>query len=266
MNKIIEIIFIFVIYSFIGWILESVYKSILQKKIVNSGFLIGPFCPIYGYGALIMYYCLIGLKSDIFLLFISSLVILSVWEYIVGWGLEIVFKTKYWDYSNKFLNIGGRVCLLNSIFWGVLGVLFIKLIHPAICDLTANIPTIYIAIFLSISILYIVIDTIITAVNIIRTNIRIEKIEEIQKELTKRVKVMNDMVKHKEYMSRRKLEVNIERVTDKLSYKFDELESKRDELAALIEKRTKRIRNAFPTMNSEKLREVLKLNSNKDIK
>ena len=58
MNLITEIIFIFVTYSFIGWILESLYKSILQKRIVNSGFLIGPFCPIYGYGALIMYYAI----------------------------------------------------------------------------------------------------------------------------------------------------------------------------------------------------------------
>lgn len=266
MEKLIEVIFIFVIYSFVGWVLESVYKSVLQKKIVNSGFLIGPFCPIYGYGAIIMYYCLIGLKNDIFLLFISSFVILSIWEYIVGWLLEIVFKTKYWDYSNKFLNIGGRVCLLNSIFWGVLGVLFIKLIHPFICNITEKIPSIYVAIFLIISIIYIVTDTIITAVNIIRTNIKLDKLEEVQRELKKRVVVMNDIVKHKEYMNRRKIETNIERVTDKISDKLDELELRRDELAAIIEKRTKRIRNAFPSMDSDRIKKALKLNNSKDIK
>jgi len=112
----------------------------MQRKVVNSGFLIGPFCPIYGYGAIIMYYCLIGLKNDIFLLFISSFVILSFWEYIVGWMLEIVFKTKYWDYSKKFANINGRVCLLNSCFWGILGVLFINVIHPLICVWISMIP------------------------------------------------------------------------------------------------------------------------------
>ena len=105
MNLIKEIVFIFVIYSFIGWILESVYKSILERKIINSGFLIGPFCPIYGLGALIIYYALIGLTDNIFLLFIAGFIVLSIWEYIVGVFLELVFKTKYWDYSNNFCNI-----------------------------------------------------------------------------------------------------------------------------------------------------------------
>jgi len=238
----------------------------MQRKVVNSGFLIGPFCPIYGYGAIIMYYCLIGLKNDIFLLFISSFVILSFWEYIVGWMLEIVFKTKYWDYSKKFANINGRVCLLNSCFWGILGVLFINVIHPLICVWISMIPVVYVVVFLVTSVVYITVDTAITATNIIRTNIRLDKIAEIEEELRRRVGVMNDIVRHKEYMNRKKIETSIERFTDKISDKLDGLEEKRDELAALIEKRTKRIRKAFPTMKSDRLREVLRLNKEKDIK
>ena len=83
MEKILPIVAYFVIYSFIGWILESIYKSILQKRIVNSGFLHGPFCPIYGYGAMIMYLSLRNLTNNLVILFSYGVVVLSLFEYIV---------------------------------------------------------------------------------------------------------------------------------------------------------------------------------------
>ena len=116
MNEIVFLGAYFLVYAFIGWCLESVYKSVLQKKIINSGFLHGPICPIYGYGAMIMYLSLKDVTNNIFVLFFFGLIVLSVFEYIVGLFLEIVFKTKYWDYSNRKFNIQGRVCLLNSFF------------------------------------------------------------------------------------------------------------------------------------------------------
>ena len=78
MEKILPIVAYFVIYSFIGWILESIYKSILQKRIVNSGFLHGPFCPIYGYGAMIMYLSLRNLTNNLVILFSYGVVVLSL--------------------------------------------------------------------------------------------------------------------------------------------------------------------------------------------
>lgn len=115
----------FFIYSFIGWVLESVYKTIYEKKLVNSGFLYGPFCPIYGLGALIMYAFLSGYNDNPLHVFVIGFVILSIWEYIVAWAIEKVLHEKYWDYSNNKFNINGRVCLLNSLFWGILGVIYI---------------------------------------------------------------------------------------------------------------------------------------------
>ena len=130
--EIIKIILYFIIYSFLGWVLESVYKSIGQRKLVNSGFLHGPFCPIYGFGAVIMFLFLNKFTNNIVLLFIMGFFILSIWEYIVGFILEKTFNTKYWDYSNNKFNIQGRVCLKNSLFWGALGVIFTTYIHPYI--------------------------------------------------------------------------------------------------------------------------------------
>lgn len=95
-----KILFYFALYSFLGWCLESVYKTILEKKFVNSGFLHGPFCPIYGFGAIIMIMLLQNLSNNIFLIFCISTIVLTIWEYLVSVLLEKVFKTKYWDYSD----------------------------------------------------------------------------------------------------------------------------------------------------------------------
>ena len=119
-----------ILYSFAGWVLESVCKTIEQKKFVNSGFLHGPFCPIYGFGALIMLLCLNYLKESPIILFITAFFILSIWEYLVGVFLEKTFKTKYWDYSDHKFNFQGRICLTNSLAWGFLGIGFIEFINP----------------------------------------------------------------------------------------------------------------------------------------
>ena len=110
-----NILLYFIIYSFLGWCLESVYKTILEKRFVNSGFLYGPLCPIYGFGAVIMILIFGLLPQNVFIIFLSSMILLTIWEYIVGVILEKLFKTKYWDYSNVKFNINGRVCLKNSI-------------------------------------------------------------------------------------------------------------------------------------------------------
>ena len=122
-----KVIFYFILYSFLGWCLESIYKSILQKKIVNSGFLYGPFCPMYGIGAILMI-ALGGISKNVVIIFIIGFLLFSVWEYIVAVILEKLYKTKYWDYSDIKFNIKGRVCLKNSIYWGILGILLMFVI------------------------------------------------------------------------------------------------------------------------------------------
>ena len=87
-----EIIIYFITYSFLGWVMESIFRSISEKKLINTGFLKGPFCPIYGIGAIIMIVFLKQFQSNILLLFFMSFVVLTIWEYIVGVFLEKVFN------------------------------------------------------------------------------------------------------------------------------------------------------------------------------
>ena len=93
-DEIIKIIFYFFMYSLLGWAMESIYLSIGQRRLVNTGFLYGPFCPIYGFGAVVLYVLLIHLQGKPVLIFLAGFFVLSVWEYFVGFLLEKLFKTK----------------------------------------------------------------------------------------------------------------------------------------------------------------------------
>ena len=176
MNEIINVIACFLIYSFIGWLLESTYKSILQKRLVNSGFLNGFICPIYGYGAMIVYFSLKDVTDNIFILFILGKIILSIFEYLVGLFLEIIFKTKYWDYSNRKFNIQGRVCLRNSLYWGVLGIVFMKFIHPAVEEIVLSVPIQYVVLLDVILLTTVTVDTIFAVIGLIKINVKLKNL------------------------------------------------------------------------------------------
>lgn len=122
----------FIIYSYIGWIYETTYCSLNAGKFVNRGFLYGPICPIYGATILLMILLLTGRCKNIITLFLSCALIASVLEYVVSLGMENIFGRRWWDYSDKFLNINGRICLGAAVLFGVCGVIIVRFVHPAI--------------------------------------------------------------------------------------------------------------------------------------
>ena len=130
----------FTIYAFIGYICEVIYCSIGQRKLVNRGFLYGPWLPIYGFGGLIVNIVLIPLKAYPILVFILGMILTSIVEYIGSWGLEKIFSIKLWDYSKHFCNINGRVCLLNSSLFGIMSISLVYLVQPYIDSLLLLIP------------------------------------------------------------------------------------------------------------------------------
>ena len=125
-----HIIHWFFIYSFLGWLMETCYVAIVDKKLVNRGFVNGPVCTIYGFGALSVYFILKPFENNILILFIMGIIVTSILEYFTAWIMEIIFRTTWWDYSNYSFNIKGRICLLNSIIWGFLTVALFLFIQP----------------------------------------------------------------------------------------------------------------------------------------
>lgn len=130
----------FLAYSFLGWLCETIYCSIGQKKFVNRGFLNGPLCPVYGFGAMSVLLFLRPVKDNLILLFVLGVIVTSVIEYITGYLLEKLFATKWWDYSTYRFNIHGRVCLRNSLMFGVLAVVAARYVDPVIQGMIDRLP------------------------------------------------------------------------------------------------------------------------------
>lgn len=235
------------LYSFGGWLLESISKTIEEKQWVNSGFLNGPVCPIYGLGATIMIVGLSFLKDKPILLFIISFFLLSLWEYIVGVFLEKVFKTKYWDYSHLKFNIQGRVCLKNSIYWGILGVLFIRYLHPFVEVQIAQIPM-TILIYINI-ILYsiLIVDVIFSAMTVIHIESAMEKVNEL-----------GEIIKEKlEELKSAKMQTASINTTENVEKLIRELKIKQTKLKIRMYRQAKRLKLAFPSMKSESITQFL---------
>lgn len=128
-----RILMYFIIYSFLGFIVETIF-GMLTKGVIESrkSCFYGPFCCIYGLGAAIMIPGLQKFKRNNWTLAIGGMIEGSIIEYIVSWIGEIIFQIKWWDYSNMPLNMNGRICLLFTIFWGILAVVLLRLVNPFI--------------------------------------------------------------------------------------------------------------------------------------
>ena len=127
-----KMILYFFIYAFIGWCLETFYAFTVFGHFVKRGFLIGPICPIYGFGAVLLIINLSRIKGNNFKKFIIAMFVFSIFEFIASWILEVLFHQRWWDYSDAYFNIQGRICLSFSLLWGIIGVLFANIIHPFI--------------------------------------------------------------------------------------------------------------------------------------
>ena len=236
----------FLIYSILGWVMESVFRSVMEKRIINTGFLKGPICPIYGFGAIIMITILKNLENNIILLFIISLIILTIWEYIVGVLLEKIFHTKYWDYSDHKINFQGRICLSNSIYWGILGVVFVKFIHPFIQRIVGNTDINILYFVVTISSLVFMVDVITSVIKVKNIQSALRKIEELNNQIKEKLK-----------------EIKTEKTTEKLDITeniqkiVNDLNEKRNRIIIRLYRNVYRLKKAFPDIDTKEIREIL---------
>ena len=178
-----EVLWIFIIYAFIGWCSEVSYAALDRGIFVNRGFLNGPYCPIYGCGVLIVVVLLTPLKKNLLILYLGSFLLTSVLEFITGFVMEKVFHNKWWDYSDQPLNIGGYVCVLFSLIWGVFCVLIVKVIHPLIYKVLTMIPFVLGIIVMACLAVGLLADLYVTASAILKMNRKLETMEKIAAEL-----------------------------------------------------------------------------------
>ena len=126
---------LFIIYSFIGWIVDVCDVLVVDKKLVNRGFLIGPICPIYGVGVLLMIRLLTRFIDTPLALFILAIAIFMTLEYFTSYIMEKLFNAGWWDYSNYKYNLNGRICLETTIPFGIGGMIVMYIVNPFITSL-----------------------------------------------------------------------------------------------------------------------------------
>ena len=173
----------FFVYGFLGWCTEVAYAAAKQGKFVNRGFLNGPICPVYGIGVGVVVQFLTPVENNLVLLYISSTILVTVIEGITGFLLEKIFHNKWWDYSEQPLNIGGYVCVLFSLIWGVFCVLIVKIIHPLIYKVLTMIPLVLGIVVMACLAVGLLADLYVTASGILKMNRRLEAMEKIAAEL-----------------------------------------------------------------------------------
>lgn len=125
----------FVMYSILGWLVESIYMSFCNRKITNRGFGRGPFCPIYGFGAVIGYLVLSPFKGHYMKIYLVGAVLATIFEYLVGRGMIRFLGELWWDYNDKPFNYQGIICLESTIAWGFYGIGVVQFVQERIYHL-----------------------------------------------------------------------------------------------------------------------------------
>lgn len=273
-----ELLWIFIIYAFIGWCTEVGYAALNTGKFVNRGFLNGPYCPIYGCGVVIVVAVLTPLKENLIILFIGSFLLTSVLEFITGFLLEKVFHNKWWDYSDLPFNIKGYVCLKFSIYWGLACTFIMDIMHPIIYKFITIIPRILGIVLISVFMGVFVVDVIITVATILKFNQRLKAMDDIAKrihnisdEIGERVYENVTIVDSKQKEYKLALEENLMEISSEVTYRKDQLteewekkQKEKEELLArykeLLEQKNagfRRLLKAFPNMVSRNQNDML---------
>lgn len=173
-----DICLMFFLYGFLGWVIEVAFFGVTERQFVNRGFLNGPICPIYGVGGTLVIMCLTPLKGSFPLLFIGSVIVTSLLEWLTGYVLEKIYHIRWWDYSDKKFNLGGYICPQFSFYWGIACTALMYFIHPMLYDsvIFKLSGTIKLAAIIPLAAVFAA--DIITTVNTLKhLNLRIERIE-----------------------------------------------------------------------------------------
>ncbi len=229
MEKFIKYVLMFFFYSAAGWCLESLYCSIGEKRLVNRGFLTGPLCPIYGTAAIVLIVLIYNpFKDNPLAVFILGIILCDIVEYITSYVMEKLFSARWWDYTYEFLNIGGRICLKHTLYWGVISIIFVKTIHPAVDNLYNKIDGPYLKIILVCVLAIFVIDLIYAVKKALDIRKLEVKINSLTKILTYELSIIKDTLEDKYTL----IQNVVVKQTDKLSH----LKYQLDDLAADVEK------------------------------
>lgn len=237
----------FFLYSIIGWVLEVVYCAAGTGKYHNRGMLAGTYCPIYGFGALLLITFLEQFKGNDLAIFIGSMALCSSLELVGGYLLEKLFRTRWWDYSDHPFNIGGYICLKMSLLWGVAGLVMMKSVHPILSDFVGWLSPFAVVLAAVVIGIIMLSDTIYTVAGILKLNREFVVLEKMHADLlTVSTDVSNDL-------SKKAIEAD---------HQFQDLKKKADERYKMrihqLGRSQQRLLKAFPRLKPKGHENILK--------
>lgn len=266
-NYFIQLVLYFSLYSFLGWCTETIYATIKNKRFTNRGFLYGPFCPMYGFAAVLLISIAKPVEGNYVILYLICFFGASVIEYFTGFLLEKLFNAKWWDYSKRILNIQGRICILYSLLWGLCGIFIVKVLQPLGHEfVTALIPKGLAIIISHLLVGYFVVDLIITLIKLSELKSLLKQLDDVYCEVKnilinvkitakERVALVGNKSKeriaeaenlYKDIWSKREVIDNIPK----------ELKERYENIVDRIASRHSRIFLAFPQFNSDKFKKA----------
>lgn len=234
----------FFAYAFLGWCTEVSFAALTSGRFVNRGFLNGPVCPIYGVGVVIVLFFLDPLRKNTFLLFVGSVLLTSLLEWLTGFVLEKIFHQRWWDYSNEPFNLGGYICLRFSIAWGLACLIVVDIIHPSILWLIRLIPHTLGIVLLVVFSAAMLVDLAATVRTITRMNRQLTQLDE----LAGRIKAMSNELgenlaervidaAERGNDLREDLQENLEDVKDVLAQRREDLQENLDDVKDALAQR-----------------------------
>ncbi len=161
-QRIIKLFLYFTVYSFLGWCMEIIYYSVMATKFVDRGFLFGPFCPIYGFGMLLIIVVFKPIKHRTFFFFITATLYLTILEFFTSLFMELIFHARWWDYFDQPFNLDGRICLTTSILWGLLATIVVYIIQPKLKAYIRGLPQKFKTTLAHFLFVYFIIDTVLS--------------------------------------------------------------------------------------------------------
>ena len=217
---------LFFVYSFAGWLMETVQISIRQKKFVNRGFLIGPYCPIYGCGVLLITILLQKYTGDVPLTFILSILICGTLEYMTSYVMEKIFKARWWDYSQRKFNINGRICLETLIPFGIAGTFILYIANPFLMKYINMMPDLALHIFSGVFLVIYITDMIVSFKIILNLKEMTKEFKDNTVEISANVK---KVIKNKFNLYKRLVKAFPKIENNVLYDKWDEIKKRIDE-------------------------------------
>lgn len=269
--SVIQWLFFFYFYCFAGWCFESAYVSLKSRRLVNRGFMRGPFLPIYGSGAIMMLVVSMPFQDHILLVYLAGCAGATVLELVTGIGMESLFKVRYWDYSSQRFNYKGYICLSSTLAWGFLTIAMTEVIHKPVERLVLAVPS---GVLTAVTVVLTVVlsaDFALSFQAALDLRDIILKAEEAKAELNrlqKRLDVILAVAEGDISARREELEESIsarrEELEENISARREELEEsirlRREALEARVREMRGSIKNLIrsnPTMTSNRFRETL---------